>query len=82
MSDAQQSPPAKAVDEMELEAHRSIPVLERQVNFWALNLAAIAMGIGTESFWIGVGTFLSLFFLGSSIGITMTKHRYLTKPKA
>lgn len=82
MSEEQQAQTAKTADELEMEAYRSIPVLERQANFWALNLAAIAMGIGAESFWIGAGTFLSLFFLSSAIGITMTKHRYLTNSKA
>ncbi|WP_449122209.1 hypothetical protein [Pseudomonas viridiflava] len=80
MSEAPQSASPKTADEMEKEAYLSIPTLERQVTFWSLILAAVAMGIGAGSFWIGVGTFLSLLFVSSSLGMTMTKHRYLTKP--
>ncbi|PBV09240.1 hypothetical protein CJU35_05125 [Pseudomonas aeruginosa] len=82
MSDVQNPQAAKTDDEMEMEAYRSIPTLDRQAWFWSLNLASVAMGIGAESFWIGAGTFLSLFFLSSSFSITMTKHLYLTKPKS
>jgi hypothetical protein len=82
MSEVPKSESAKTADEMEGEAHRSIPTLERQVNFWSLIFAAVAMGIGAGSFWIGVGTVLSLLFLSSSLGMTMTVHRYLTKPNA
>ena len=81
MSETQQPQPAKTAGEMELEAYRSIPTLERQANFWSLNLAAVSMGIGTESIWIGIATFLSLFYLSGALGREMTKHRYLAKSK-
>lgn len=81
MSEAPQTESAKTADEMEKEALLSIPTLERRATFWSMILAAVAMGIGADSFWIGVGTFLSLLFVTSSIDMTMTKHRYLTKAK-
>jgi hypothetical protein len=81
MSETQQAQPEKTADEMEMEAYRSIPLLDRQANFWSLNLAAVAMGIGTESFWIGAGTFFALFYLSGAMAREMTQHRYLTKPK-
>lgn len=61
--------------EKERRVYRSIPAAERLVSLAAGVGASVAFGIGTESFAIGVGTFLALFYLGAELSLQMTKHR-------
>lgn len=76
----QESQSNKSVENIESEAYRSVPTVERQSRFWAMNFAAAAAWVGTDSFWIGVSVLLSLFFISCSIEIALAKHRYITKP--
>ncbi|MDH4602325.1 hypothetical protein [Pseudomonas syringae] len=61
--------------EKERQIYQSIPAGERLASLGAGIGASIAFGVGTESFAIGVGTFLALFYLSSELSLQMTKHR-------
>lgn len=61
--------------ERERQIYKRIPIGERLTSLAAGIGASIAFGIGTQSFAIGIGTFLALFYLGSELSLQMTKHR-------
>lgn len=61
--------------EKERQVYKRIPIGERLASLGAWIGASIAFGIGTESFAIGIGTFLALFYVGSELSLQMTKDR-------
>lgn len=73
---------ARQIAAREAEAFLRIARIERQTNLFSLVIASVSMGLGFDSFWVGLGTFCSLIFLATTLANAMTKHRYLTQESA
>lgn len=74
-NNAQQTDTTVTDVENERQVYKYIPIEERLASMFAWVGASIAFGIGSGSFFIAVGTFLALFFLGSQMSLEMKKHR-------
>lgn len=79
MADKKSDQDLPDVATQERQAYRMLPTADRLVSNLALFGAAVAFGIGTESFAIGIGTLCALWHVTSQLTIEMGRHRRIQR---